>query len=183
MRSFKRGLLSRLAIHPAGIVHAYAGANVPAGFVLCDGQSLPATLYPELFAAIGYTYGGAGGNFNVPDLRGKFLRASGPGVALASTGGAASVTLAPGQLPAHSHALKALNADADTGNGGTNIPAGAALARGVDVSGTGGDPGYMKVGTPDTTLAAGSIGSTGNGDAVPTVPPFTGVNFIIYTGR
>ena len=46
----------------------------PGGYLECDGASLATATYPELFAIIGYWYGGAGVNFNIPDFRGKFLR-------------------------------------------------------------------------------------------------------------
>lgn len=48
----------------------------PAGYLVCNGNAVSRTLYPDLFAAIGVTWGiGDGGTtFNVPDLRGKFLR-------------------------------------------------------------------------------------------------------------
>ena len=49
------------------------------GWMACDGRSLPAQDYPELFAMIGYIYGGSGGNFCVPDYRGYFLRGNGAG--------------------------------------------------------------------------------------------------------
>lgn len=51
----------------------WAGAVAPTGWLLCEGQSLLVATYPDLFAAIGYTYGGAGANFNVPDTRGRFV--------------------------------------------------------------------------------------------------------------
>lgn len=56
---------------PAGSVMAYAGGSAPSGWILCDGTSYPTATYPTLFAAIGYTYGGAGASFNVPDMRGR----------------------------------------------------------------------------------------------------------------
>lgn len=37
-------------------------------FVLCDGTSYSTVTYPRLFNVIGYTYGGAAGNFNVPNM-------------------------------------------------------------------------------------------------------------------
>lgn len=40
----------------------------------CNGQSITTAGYPDLFSRIGYTFGGAGANFNVPDFRGQFLR-------------------------------------------------------------------------------------------------------------
>jgi len=44
------------------------------GWMLCDGRTLSIYLYPELFAALGYLYGGSGGSFNIPDYRGHFWR-------------------------------------------------------------------------------------------------------------
>ena len=44
------------------------------GWLLCDGASYSTTDYPELFAVIGYTFGGSEGNFNVPNYKGKFLQ-------------------------------------------------------------------------------------------------------------
>jgi microcystin-dependent protein len=66
------------ALCPPGSIMAYGGTTVPAGWLLCDGTSYPRTggTYNALFAAIGPAYGTAdGSHFNVPDLRGRFLRA------------------------------------------------------------------------------------------------------------
>ncbi len=46
-----------------------ASATAPVGSVFCFGQLLATASYPELFAEIGYTFGGSGANFGVPDLR------------------------------------------------------------------------------------------------------------------
>lgn len=81
---------------PAGTIVAYAGEikpfspntpdpapnqNVPilavaySGWVLCDGQYLKISDFPQLFAAIGFLYGQQGDDqFRIPDLRGFFLR-------------------------------------------------------------------------------------------------------------
>jgi len=56
---------------PAGAVIAFAGSSTPTGWLLCAGQSLLTASYAALFGAIGYTYGGSGANFNLPDLRGR----------------------------------------------------------------------------------------------------------------
>lgn len=37
-------------------------------FVLCNGASYSTVTYPNLFSVIGYSYGGAAGNFNVPNM-------------------------------------------------------------------------------------------------------------------
>lgn len=50
----------------------------PAGFLVCDGRSLKKSEYAELFAVIGYTYGGSGENFQIPKFDdGRFMRSVG----------------------------------------------------------------------------------------------------------
>ena len=60
---------------PAGAVIYQAANTAPTGFIKANGASLSTTTYANLFAAIGYTFGGSGSSFNVPDLRGEFIRA------------------------------------------------------------------------------------------------------------
>jgi microcystin-dependent protein len=55
-------------IYP-GFVIASARADAPAGWLFCRGQSLVVASYLDLHGAIGYTFGGSGLNFNLPDLR------------------------------------------------------------------------------------------------------------------
>lgn len=113
---------------PPGVIMPYAGSTAPAGWVLAYGQQVSQTgTYAKLFAAIGSTYctadhGGTctGGNFRLPDLRGRFLggkdnmggSAAGritaaktvDGTALAAAGGAQTNTPAgtngPSNVPA-----------------------------------------------------------------------------------
>ena len=61
---------------PVGAVFCMAENVIPSGYVECNGQSLNKTLAAntELFNVIQYKYGGSGNNFNVPDLRGEFVR-------------------------------------------------------------------------------------------------------------
>ena len=57
-----------------GMVAYFAMAQNPDGWLICDGSSLNRFTYPNLFARIGYIYGGSGTFFNIPDLRGYFIR-------------------------------------------------------------------------------------------------------------
>lgn len=59
-----------------GLVFPFAGSAVPAGMLLCGGQAVSRATYAALFAVIGTTYGSGDGSttFNVPDLRGEFVR-------------------------------------------------------------------------------------------------------------
>lgn len=73
------------AITEVGFIKPYAGTSVPTGYLLCNGAAISRAEYPELFAAIGTTWGAGDGasTFNVPDLRGYFLRGVGGGQAAA----------------------------------------------------------------------------------------------------
>lgn len=66
--------LKQTKAEPAGTIKMYGGATAPSGYLFCRGQSVAKVTYPELFSAIGYTYGGSGDVFNLPDFRGTFAR-------------------------------------------------------------------------------------------------------------
>lgn len=60
---------------PTGTIQAFGGTTAPAGWFLCDGSSKSRTIYSGLYAVIGNSFGTGGSTvFNVPDLRGQFLR-------------------------------------------------------------------------------------------------------------
>jgi len=59
---------------PPGVVVPYAGSSAPAGWLLCDGQTVTAASHPALHAiliAAGSPYGTDAGNPKVPDMRGR----------------------------------------------------------------------------------------------------------------
>lgn len=62
-----------------GTLMEYAGTSAPTGYIACDGSAISRSTYSALYAAIGTTWGSGNGTttFNVPDLRGSFLRGSG----------------------------------------------------------------------------------------------------------
>jgi microcystin-dependent protein len=69
------------ALVPAGTIIAYGGpvggqSAPPAGWLLCDGSAVSRGDNARLFAAIGTVWGSGDGatTFNLPDLRGRFLR-------------------------------------------------------------------------------------------------------------
>ncbi|WP_239482335.1 tail fiber protein [Neisseria elongata] len=61
---------------PSGAVMYFAMQAAPAGWLKADGSAVSRTQYPALFAAIGTTFGVGDGRttFNLPDLRGEFVR-------------------------------------------------------------------------------------------------------------
>ena len=66
----------REALCPPGTVVAYMGTTAPTGWLLCNGQPISRYApYDKLYAVIGNACGSPNTNeFNVPDLRGRFLR-------------------------------------------------------------------------------------------------------------
>ena len=59
-----------------GQVCFFGMTTAPAGFLKANGAAVSRSTYADLFAAIGTTYGAGDGSttFNLPDLRGEFLR-------------------------------------------------------------------------------------------------------------
>ena len=66
---------ARLAV-PSGAVLYFAGKTAPSGWLKANGAAVSRNTYAALFAAIGTTYGTGDGRstFNLPDLRGEFVR-------------------------------------------------------------------------------------------------------------
>lgn len=61
---------------PAGAIQFFAMETAPVGWLKANGAEVSRTLYANLFAAIGTTFGAGDEKttFNLPDLRGEFLR-------------------------------------------------------------------------------------------------------------
>lgn len=67
--------LATQAAH-SGMIAYFARNAAPAGWLKANGAAVSRTTYATLFAAIGTTFGAGDGSttFNLPDLRGEFLR-------------------------------------------------------------------------------------------------------------
>ena len=129
----------------AGMMVVFGGVTAPSGWVLCDGSSYSTTLYPILFSAIGYTWGGYGSSFNVPDMRGIFPRGIGThGTLKTATGG-----------PVTGPAMGAYQNDMFQGHEHT-------LPHNVLEGNAGGNPGFNSGGLYSPTGGAGDSGCTPN---------------------
>lgn len=168
---------------PAGIIWPYGGTAAPTGFLLCYGQSLGTGAYPNLFAAIGYNFGGAGANFNAPDLRGRVIAGidnmggvsasrltattiNNPN-AMGGTGGFETITLSTSQMPAHTHPVT------DPGH----LHGNGAQYTGISV--LGGPNGIQSGGNTAAAVTNISIGTAGAGAAHPNVQPTAMLHYII----
>jgi microcystin-dependent protein len=67
---------TQFGLVPPGAVMSFAMSAAPMGWLPCDGAAINRFTYGPLFSAIRTTFGvGDGANtFNVPDLRGEFIR-------------------------------------------------------------------------------------------------------------
>lgn len=77
VQSFEKDSPTQLSEVPVGTVISWAGyvKSIPENWKVCDGRSLNKKKFPALFEAIGTYWGGDGSpKFNLPDLRGLFLR-------------------------------------------------------------------------------------------------------------
>ena len=61
---------------PAGSVFTFATTTVPSGYLECNGAAVSRSTYASLFSSISTTWGVGDGSstFNLPDLRGQFVR-------------------------------------------------------------------------------------------------------------
>jgi microcystin-dependent protein len=90
---------------PVGAISDFGGTSAPTGHIICDGSSYNTTTDADLFAVIGYNFGGSGANFNVPDLRDRHplgKAAAGTGSTIGATGGAVNHVHAG---PSHTHTV------------------------------------------------------------------------------
>ena len=176
---------STAGVVPIGITTDYAGASLPDNWLWCDGSSLSTTSYSALFAAIGYTFGGSGANFSLPDARGRATfgtdnmdnavgtgggdaarltsgsAAAVDGDTLGATGGVEEHQLTVSELAAHTHDIGLSN---ETPPDGTGTGVGAA-----DNNSSGG-------------TSSNRAFSTGGDAAHTNIPPAIVLNKIIYAG-
>ena len=105
----------------------WSSASVPTGFLECNGSAVSRSTYSALFAIVGTTYGAGDGSstFGLPNLQDNVAVGKSNNKALASTGGANTVTstgnvagstanasLSTAQLASHSH----VNTTKNSGN-------------------------------------------------------------------
>ena len=103
-------------ITPIGTVSAFAGASAPDKYLICNGTAISRTTYSDLYAVLGDVYGNGDGSttFNLPDLRGEFLRGldGGRGVDASRTLGSAQSDL----LKSHTHQVQNVFSGGGTGD-------------------------------------------------------------------
>lgn len=90
---------------PVGSMINFGGATAPSGWLICDGSAVSRTIYANLFAVLGITYGVGDGSttFNLPNTAGKTIRGVDVNYVRGNIGGVDNITLTADQLPPHRH--------------------------------------------------------------------------------
>ena len=169
---------------PTATIVPWSSSSVPSGFLECNGAAVSRSTYSALFAIISTTYGAGDGasTFNLPDLQDNVAMGKSGTKALASTGGAntvtstgnvggstANATLSTAQLASHTHGTQFSNPP------GGNTP-------GVGSRDNGNDNGTIATSsTGSGTGHSHNMSATFSGDATSVVQPYLTLIYIIKT--
>lgn len=169
---------------PAGIVTSFAGSIAPSGWLICDGTLKSTTAYADLFTAIGYTYGGSGSQFGVPNLKGRVPVGLDTSQAefdnINDTGGSKTHTLIAAEMPNHTHT-------GSTNTTGSHNHSYQDHPRDASVKYASGTAGQDRSAVSDQTGSAGShshsftTDAAGSGSAHNNLQPYIVLNYIIKT--
>lgn len=169
---------------PTGAIQMWSTGTAPTGYLLCNGASVSTTTYPTLFGVIGYTFGGSGGSFLLPNYTNRMPY----GTTIGATGGSANATLvshshtASVSDPGHQHLFG--GDDQISTQGGYNSQSG--FSYDANSTGSGGAQNYFTKRTdntnnPQTTGISVSNSTEGSSATNANLPPYLGINFIIKT--
>jgi microcystin-dependent protein len=157
-----------------GELRMFAGNFNPAGWRLCQGQTMPINENETLFNLIGTTYGGDGQTtFNLPDLQGRVPVHQGLGTGMSQTyaigemAGVEEVSLSLQQIPNHTHGLLASTSPGNSANPGGNVI---------------GSPPAVKLflrENPETALPAAMVLPAGGSQPHDNRLPYLTINYII----
>lgn len=158
--------------NPVGSLQAFAGASAPTGWLVCDGTSYSTSAFPELFNVLGYTYGGSGASFLVPDLRGRMpIGAGNDGTAANNASRTRGAKGGDTRLQSHGHGVS----DPGHAHGGDYNVAAAAGGNQSNPAAANTASYYNATRSATTGISIQSSGS-GSGE---NMPPFLVTNYII----
>ena len=159
-------------VMPSGMIMPFAGTSAPTSWLACNGAAISRSTYATLYNAIGTTWGTGDGSttFNVPDLRGVFLRGTGTNGTYGTAIGQAVGTYAADTYLNHSHGIS------DPGHSHT---VGAFASPGLSPGGTTYNTGSGTTNSGTSTTGISVNTSTTGGTE--TKPKNYGVLYIIKT--
>jgi len=164
-----------------GEIRMFAGDFAPAGWMLCQGQTLPISGNETLFQLIGTTYGGDGeSTFALPNLSSRVPIHIGQGAGglsnytIGESGGVETVTLTTQQMPNHTHVLAATDTGQQQAPASNTIPAVVTSTK-ANVHVYGPPPSPLS----GISLHPQTIATAGGSQPHDNMKPFLVINFII----
>ena len=161
-------------VMPAGMIMPFGGTSAPTGWLACQGQAVSRSTYATLFTNIGTTWGSGDGSttFNLPDLRGMFVRGTGTNATGSSSGavGPSVGAYAADTYLNHSHAIT------DPGHVHT-----VGLANASNISAAAGQVNDKVVNGSSSSATTGITVNTSTTGGTETKPKNYGVLYIIKT--
>lgn len=181
---------------PVGTIEMFAGTTAPTDWLICDGAAVSRETFSALYTALGgasspWGQGDGSTTFNLPDMRSRMPIGASTNYALNAKGGSEYIqahthgfthprvtggSCTIGTSGGHTHYWNR----AQTANAGTNRYS----ASGSDVSVSGDGAHTHTVPAHQHDVWGGSVNAvsgvtTGNAG---NMPPYIGINFIIYAG-
>ena len=168
---------------PTATIVPWSDSSVPTGFLECAGAAVSRSTYSDLFAIIGTTYGAGNGSttFTLPNLANNVAIGKSNNKALASTGGAntvsstgnvggstANASLSVAQLASHSHNMNVGGRAMGQNQLDQDLPSQAPEGKATDTSGSG--SGHQH-----------NMSANFSGDSTSVLQPYLTVIYIIKT--
>ena len=173
-----------------GAIQMWPTGTAPSGYLLCNGASVSTTTYAALFGVIGYTFGGSGGIFLLPN----YINRMPYGTTIGAIGGSADAI-----VPSHSHTATSststsitdpghkhsdrMSVGHDDNNGTNGQDASINLRQSSDapVLSYYGTNETATTGISATSSTSTTVNATGVSVTNANLPPYLGINFIIKT--
>lgn len=164
-----------------GEIRTFAFNFAPAGWLMCNGQTLAISSYTAVFALLGTTYGGNGtSTFQLPNLQSRVGIHQGTGAGLSTyvlgqASGVENVALLINNMPQHNHLIATSASQGTSSTPGGNVPGAATYAVGLQKQ-----PVLSYATSSDgSTLAASAVSISGGSVPHSNIQPYLCLNFCI----
>jgi len=202
--NFNGSALTNIVAIEVGTILPWSNSTLPSGYLNCDGSAVSRSTYSALFAIIATDYGVGDGSstFNLPDLRDKVPLGVSSTRAVASTGGAETVsssgsitvaeltpagnvggstgstTISTSTMPSHNHSNQGSNLVGSYSGNGTQ-PGGNIHFMSIGNTGGGGSHSHNM----SANFSGTAVTPTGNfsGSATSVIQPYVAIKFMIKT--
>lgn len=152
-----------------GEIRMFSFGTIPKGWLPCNGQIMQVNGNQALFSILGNKFGGDGQTtFALPDLRGRTPVDMSPEYPIATAGGEVTHTLTISEIPQHTHEVYGDSTGVTSASPEGTVWGTAAAPRNL-----------YSAESPNTTMNASAIGTSGASQGHNNMQPYTAVSFCI----